>query len=142
MDGQTPQLLKFDVCIYRKDGIPYEDFVKWATVEYPPKAVPVMKRHGIVRWTQTITPPHLREPYRHVLKNDLGRPEWTVPDYDLVLSYWLRSPDDMRSLTQDPEWIELEKDAQSRANFSIGHFVVGHEIVHLTGSDNPGGASA
>jgi hypothetical protein len=70
-----------------------------------------------------------------VLKNDLGRLEWTVSDYDLVLSYWLRSPNDLVALTQDPEWIELEKDARARINFSIGHFVIGHEIVQLTSSD-------
>jgi hypothetical protein len=71
----------------------------------------------------------------------LGRSEWSVPNYDLVLSYWLRDPEDMKRLTQDPEWIELEKDAQSRANFSIGHFVAGYETVHLAALEARGPAA-
>lgn len=57
MTGETPQLLKFDICVYKKEDIPFEDFVKWATVEYPPKAVPLMKKYGIVKFTQVgLTP--------------------------------------------------------------------------------------
>jgi hypothetical protein len=50
--ADSPQLLKFDVCIFKKDDVPFEDFARWVKEEYPPKAVPIMKKHGIVQWAQ------------------------------------------------------------------------------------------
>jgi hypothetical protein len=58
----------------------------------------------------------------------MNRPEWTVPDYDIVMSYWVRNLEDMAGLTSDPEWVALEKDAVRLSNPSLGHFVVGHEV--------------
>ncbi|XXH03875.1 hypothetical protein Hte_010283 [Hypoxylon texense] len=130
-------LTKFDVCIYKSDGISEEEFFNWATKVYPVKASPLIKKHGIVKWTQ---PTGFKGPMRHALKNDMGRPDWSVPDYDLVITYWLRSLDDMRALTMDPEWAELEKDAATKSNMSIGHFVVGHEVVHFEGNVDGAGA--
>lgn len=60
-----------------------------------------------------------------------GRSEWSVPDYDLTITYWLPSLDAMKSLTSDPEWAELEQEALTKTNMTIGHFVIGHEIVHF-----------
>jgi hypothetical protein len=45
-------MLKVDVGLYKKDDVSHEDFIKWATEVYAPKAVPVMKKHGLVKWTQ------------------------------------------------------------------------------------------
>ncbi|KAI1866313.1 uncharacterized protein JN550_007701 [Neoarthrinium moseri] len=70
----------------------------------------------------------------------MGRPDWTVPDYDLVTTYWLCSLDDMRALTADPEWVQLEKEACIKSNIAIGHFVVGHEVVHFEGNVDDAGA--
>lgn len=85
------------------------------------KAAALIKKHGIVKWSQvylipatkfkvtiidaltmvqTIQPVQFREPLRH-------------------------------ALTMDPEWAELEKEACTKSNLSIGHFVVGHEILHF-----------
>lgn len=61
----------------------------------------------------------------------MGRPEWTVPDCDLVMTYWLRSLDDMTALTKSPEWAELEVEAEKITNIALGQFVVGHEIVQF-----------
>lgn len=66
----------------------------------------------------------------------MDRSDWTVPDYDLTITYWLPSLDYMQKLTSDPEWVELEKEALERANMSIGHFVYGHEIVHFENNDS------
>ncbi|ETS86009.1 hypothetical protein PFICI_04034 [Pestalotiopsis fici W106-1] len=135
MSRPTP-LIKFDVCIYKKNGMPQDEFMKWATTEYPVKAAPLIKRYGIVKWTQTIQPAGFRKPLRDSLQNNMGRSAWTVPDYDLVTTYWLKSLDDMHALTMDPEWAELEKDASTKSNMSIGHFVVGHEIIHFEGNNS------
>ena len=44
-------LIKFDVCLYKKDEISYEDFVEWATKVYPVKAKPLIQKY-VVKWTQ------------------------------------------------------------------------------------------
>jgi hypothetical protein len=85
-------------------------------------------------------PVAFRGPLRHALKEQMGRPNWTIPDYDLVITYYLRSLDDMQALTTDPEWVELEKEASKKSNMEIGHFVAGHEIVHF--ENNEAGASS
>lgn len=173
--ANTPQLIKFDVCLYKKEDQPEEEFFHWATKVYPGKAAALIKKYSIVKWSQvrsittsmlvfhrtscmdillptiptklrctvtnaastaqTIQPVQFREPLRHTLKTAMGRPGWTIPDYDMVTTYWLRSLDDMQALTTDPEWAELEKEACTKCNMSIGHFVVGHEIVHFENNE-------
>lgn len=83
-------------------------------------------------------PQEPRELLRETLKTQLSRPDWSVPDYDLVISYWLRDLEDMQKLSADPEWLKLEADALNWANMSIGHLVYGHEIVHFTSDEVPG----
>ncbi|RYP65659.1 hypothetical protein DL771_008211 [Monosporascus sp. 5C6A] len=134
MATQQPQLIKLDVCMYKKDNISFEDFARYVTEEYPPKAIPIMKKYGVVKWATTTMPPSFREPQREAAKQ-MERHEWTVPDYDVVMSYWLRSLDHMRAMVTSPEWIELEKEAQPRANMRIGHFVIGHELIHLENNE-------
>ncbi|CAI6087648.1 unnamed protein product [Clonostachys chloroleuca] len=125
------QLIKFQICIHKKDDIPQEDFVKWCTQDYPPRAIPLMKKHNMVKWTETIISPEAVEGLRHTLKNDMNRPKWTVPEYSIIMSYWLRSMDDLTALTTDPEWFELEKDAQKISNPEFGHIAIGHEITFI-----------
>ncbi|KJZ72353.1 hypothetical protein HIM_08279 [Hirsutella minnesotensis 3608] len=110
MDKQVddPQLIRLDVCMYKNDKVSFEELAKYATEEYPPKGVPIMKKFGIVKWAT-----------------------WTVPDYDIVLSYWLRSIDDMYAMISSSEWDELEKEARPHANMEIGHFLLGHHKVHF-----------
>ncbi|KAK7740929.1 hypothetical protein SLS53_004992 [Cytospora paraplurivora] len=124
-------LIKFDVCIYKKDNIPEEEFFNWATKVYPEKATDVIKKYGIVKWTQTVQPAQFREPIRHALKNEMGRPGWSIPDYDLVVTYWLRSLDDLKKLTTSPEWAALEEGALAISNTDKGHLVVGYETVQF-----------
>lgn len=48
-------LIKFSVCLYKNPDIPYEDFIRWCTEQYPVRAAPIMKKHGILKWTQVST---------------------------------------------------------------------------------------
>lgn len=61
----------------------------------------------------------------------MAKPDWSVPDYDMVTSYWLRKGEDLTALMADPEWAELEVGAAAISNLSVGHIVLGHEIVHF-----------
>lgn len=72
----------------------------------------------------------------------MGRPGWSVPDYDIVTTYWLHSLDDLRMMTTDPAWAELEEGALARTNMSVGHFVIGHEVVHFENNEPIASASA
>lgn len=75
----------------------------------------------------------------------MNRPNWTVPDYDIVMSYWLQDLSTMQTLAADPEWHALEEEAQKWANMDVGHFVIGHEIVMLPAGNSGevrGGVSA
>ncbi|KAI3392887.1 hypothetical protein diail_5020 [Diaporthe ilicicola] len=141
-------LIKFDVCLYKKDEVSYDDFVEWATKVYPLKAKPLIQKVAarltmrVLVHIQTVNPAHFREPLRQALKTDMGRPGWTIPDYDMVSTYWLHSLDDLRLMTTDPVWAELEEGAQAITNLSIGHFVIGHEVVHFEDNKPVAGASA
>ncbi|KAK4225462.1 hypothetical protein QBC38DRAFT_483072 [Podospora fimiseda] len=126
----STQLIKFNVCLYKKDDISHDDFVKWIKEDWTKKALPVLKEYGIVKFTLTTTPPCFREPFRQALVGPMGRPQWTVPDYDIVISYWLKSVEDLEKATKDPRWIELEeKEVLEKTNMALGHFVIGHESV-------------
>lgn len=57
---------------------------------------------------------------------------WTVPDYDVVVSYWVHNPADVGKVTADPEWLELEKDAPAVTKQGVGHLVLGHQTVGFT----------
>lgn len=156
MAVQTPPIFKFDVCMYKNDNISTEDFNKYMSETFPPKAAPVIQRNGIFQYAivcndvnststwdeywplmKTITPPAYREPNRAFVKNQLKQPEWTVPDYNAVVSYWIRDPADMGKLTADPGFAELEKDAPAIANQKLDHLVLGHQTVVFTSDAVP-----
>jgi hypothetical protein len=59
----------------------------------------------------------------------MNRPDWTVLEYDLVTTYYLRSLDDMQALTVDPQWVEQKKEAYVKSNMSSEQFVAGYEVV-------------
>ncbi|KAH8649151.1 hypothetical protein BX600DRAFT_474624 [Xylariales sp. PMI_506] len=136
--NQSTELIKFSVCLYKHEHVSWEDLTKFATVDYPPRAVPVMKRHGLQKWTVTLNPPHFREPMREALKTQMNRPKWTIPDYDVIMTYWIRDLSAMGPLTQDPDWLKLEEDAMKIANLETGSFLIGHETVEFQTDEVPG----
>lgn len=48
----TAELIKLQVCLHKRDDLPYDDFAKWCTEVYPPKAIPIMKKHNVLKWTE------------------------------------------------------------------------------------------
>jgi hypothetical protein len=48
---EQPNLVKLDICLYKKDDVDYDDFIKWLTETYPPRAIPLMKKYGLVQWS-------------------------------------------------------------------------------------------
>ncbi|KAF3764074.1 hypothetical protein M406DRAFT_243809, partial [Cryphonectria parasitica EP155] len=82
-------IFKFDLCIYKIDYISSAEFTKYVTETYPSKATSVVRRNGILQYGHTASiPPATRD----FIKNQLQQSEWIVPDYDAVVSYWIRDP--------------------------------------------------
>lgn len=52
--AEMSPLIKFDVCVFKNSNVTEEEFFDWATKQYPVKAAPLLKKHGIVKWTQVI----------------------------------------------------------------------------------------
>ena len=86
---------------------------------------------------QTATPPCFREPFRDGLVNQMNRPKWTIPDYDIVVTYWLHDLKLMEELRNDPKWVELEVEVLKWANMTLGHMVIGRETI-LFGAEGTG----
>ncbi|KAJ4425106.1 hypothetical protein N0V82_000161 [Gnomoniopsis sp. IMI 355080] len=136
MAAQHP-IFKFDVFIYKNDQKSSEEFTKYMTEVYAPKAAPIVKRNGILQYAVMVTNPIYRERQGDFIKNKMKQPEWTVPDYDAIVSYWIRDPTDMVKLREDPEFPELEKDVPVIANTKLGHLLLGHQTLMFTSDEMP-----
>lgn len=63
----------------------------------------------------------------------MKNPEWTVHDYDAVLSYWVRNPMDMAKFREDPEFeSRMEETLRVVCSKSKGHLSLGHDTVVFT----------
>ncbi|KAK4449718.1 hypothetical protein QBC34DRAFT_463111 [Podospora aff. communis PSN243] len=101
----TP-LLKFSVQFNRKEGITEEAFTTYMNTVQMPRAAPVIKKHGIVKYSLFLCPSPMRAAFGDELVNQLDKPTWKMTEFDAMTSYWVRSPDDLRALLADPEWEE------------------------------------
>lgn len=54
MAGQ--QIIKYTVEHYRKEGISEEAFEKWIKEYHIPRSVPLMKKHGIIKYAVVSQP--------------------------------------------------------------------------------------
>ncbi|KAF2136528.1 uncharacterized protein K452DRAFT_322356 [Aplosporella prunicola CBS 121167] len=100
---QQGPLLKLSVQHYRKEGVSEEAFTRWIQEDHIRRAVRILQKHNVVRYAQYLTPSAAREMFQADLAH---KPGWKLADYDAIISYWVRSADDMRGLLADPEWAE------------------------------------
>ncbi|KAH9890827.1 hypothetical protein F4778DRAFT_752381 [Xylariomycetidae sp. FL2044] len=96
------QLLKVEACHYKLDSVSDEDFQKYVEEEVTPKWVSLLKKHNIVRYTSTLTPSTFPAQFRAHLEKT--RPGWTMGEFNLTLTYYVDSFDDMLALTGDPSY--------------------------------------
>ncbi|KAK0709415.1 hypothetical protein B0T26DRAFT_754627 [Lasiosphaeria miniovina] len=102
MASASAPLFKFTVFIYKKDCVPYDKFVKWATEDYPRKPVPCLPN---------------------------GPAQVDRLDYDIAMTYYVDSLDKVKAMTTSLEWAELKTGYAANGNVDIGHFVVVHEKI-------------
>ncbi|KAK1570173.1 uncharacterized protein LY79DRAFT_584214 [Colletotrichum navitas] len=89
---------------YRKDGVSEEDFMRWFTTQFLPRAVPIIKKHNILRCAFQEADPKLGAALQADL--DQMRPAWKVNDCDIILEYWFDDLESMESLLFDPQWTQ------------------------------------
>ncbi|PWY83907.1 hypothetical protein BO94DRAFT_519513 [Aspergillus sclerotioniger CBS 115572] len=126
---QPQPLLKITVLHYRKPGVSEADFMRWIQEDHIQRAARIIQKHNVVHYTQYLTPSSAQE----IFLPDLAhKPGWKMADFDAVISYYVRSPDDMRALLSDPEWRE-EVNAREEAWADVHNVVtmVGWETVYI-----------
>ncbi|PQE27247.1 dimeric alpha-beta barrel protein [Rutstroemia sp. NJR-2017a WRK4] len=134
----STQPIKFTVTHYRLPQHTHEEFLNWIISVRLPAALPVFKKHGVLRYALFTTPSTLNLPLAQYLQK--GRPTWGFADYDCVIEYTLPSVQSIAEIMSDPDWQEAIKDQEdwvdvSRALVSVGFYtpylVEGGKFVNL-----------
>jgi hypothetical protein len=62
----------------------------------------------------------------------LGKPVgWKVHDCDMVVSYWLRSGDDLKALATDPEWPVITQTEKYHNDMDRAEIIIGWETMYM-----------
>ncbi|KAK4642919.1 hypothetical protein QC761_401625 [Podospora bellae-mahoneyi] len=122
--GQSNQLYKFEVGIYKRNNVTWDAFAAFLVNSRYPKVKPLVAKHGVAVWTETLTPPSAR-----AIAAGAIPPGWTVPQYDSISTYYVSDPSVLGALTTDPAWIALEIAAAGYVDGSRGTLLAGFETV-------------
>lgn len=76
-----------------------------------------------------VTNPNHHERQRNFIEKMMKQPDWIVPVYDAIVSYWIRDAADMAKLREDPDFPELEKDVPVNVKAKLGHLSLGHQSL-------------
>ncbi|KAI1398818.1 hypothetical protein F4819DRAFT_11293 [Hypoxylon fuscum] len=80
---------------------------------------------------QTYTPSSEHAEWNAMISS-LGKgPGWKVIGCDMIVSYWLRSSDDLRSLATDPEWPKMTETEKDYSDLGHIELIVGFETMYL-----------
>ncbi|KAK6949358.1 hypothetical protein Daesc_009433 [Daldinia eschscholtzii] len=124
------KLIKYTVEHYKKAGVSDADFVKWFNDVQVANGLPLIKKHGIVKYAVHFRDAQLSTAFRAEL--DKVRPEWEVSGADLTIEYYLPDIYLIQNLLADPEW--ESKAAKDQANFvdlSKSTIHIGYETIYL-----------
>ncbi|KAE8373964.1 hypothetical protein BDV26DRAFT_296444 [Aspergillus bertholletiae] len=145
----TGPTIKYTVEHHRKDGVSEEAFMQWFTNQFLPRAVPIMKKHNILKYAVQKTDPSVGAAWKAEV--DRMRPGWKVNDCDLVLEYWAYDLESMKNLTSDPEWIQTALEDEndwldtSRSTIRMSYdttFVESGSLMNVAGPKRRGRVSA
>ncbi|KAJ5679527.1 hypothetical protein N7462_007771 [Penicillium macrosclerotiorum] len=121
----TGGAIKYTVEHHRKDGVSEEAFMHWFTNQYLPRAVPIMKKHNILKYAVQKTDTKVGAAFQAEV--DQVWPGWKVNDCDVALEYWVYDLESMKNLASDPEWIQTALEDEndwldpSRSTIRIGY---------------------
>ncbi|KAM3086804.1 hypothetical protein ACMFMG_000925 [Clarireedia jacksonii] len=133
------QPIKLTLTHYRLPQHTHEEFMNWIVSVHFPAAMPVFKKHGVLRYALFTTPSSLNVPLAQTIQK--SRPTWNFADYDCVIEYTLPSVQSIGNIMSDPDWEEKAlKDQEnwvdmSRALVSVGFYtpylVESGEVVNI-----------
>ncbi|KAI9649990.1 hypothetical protein NHQ30_000003 [Ciborinia camelliae] len=119
------QPLKYTITHYRKQQHTHEAFVNWIVKEHLPVAIPIFKKHGVLKYSLFVTPASLNQ----AMKEELGkfRPSWDFADFDCFIEYTIPDLQAVKNVMSDPEWPTAIKDQDdwidvSKALVSVGYY--------------------
>ncbi|KAI0178958.1 hypothetical protein GGR52DRAFT_569863 [Hypoxylon sp. FL1284] len=128
MSGQ--QLIKYTIEHYRKDGVSEEALQKWFREWHIPRALPLMNKYGITKYSVYTRLPELCNAFQPGLHK--VRPTWEVSQADFVLEYWMPDMDCFRKLVMDSEWVEgAAKDWDDWLDMSRSTVHIGYDTTYL-----------
>ncbi|KAI0837653.1 hypothetical protein F5Y06DRAFT_71002 [Hypoxylon sp. FL0890] len=78
--------------------------LKWFREVHIPNGVPLMKKHGIIKYAVHTRLPEVAAASEADLKKAIS--SWENSQADLVLEYWLPEMEYLRNLVADPDWTE------------------------------------
>ncbi|KAG7145944.1 putative oxygenase like protein [Verticillium longisporum] len=76
----------------------------WFTGQFLPRAVAVLKKHNVLKYAVQKMDSQVGAAFQ--AEAGQVRPGWKVNDCDLVLEYWVKDLESLKSLASDPEWIQ------------------------------------
>ncbi|MCJ1327598.1 hypothetical protein MMC10_004269 [Thelotrema lepadinum] len=130
LKSTTGQPIKYTVEHYRKDGVSSEAFMDWFTNVVLPKAMPVMKKHNVLKVAVHRTDHKVGPAFQGVV--DQVRPGWKVSDCDFVLEHWVYDLESIVKLSSDPEWFgEVLKDGEDWLDTSRSNIYIGYDTTYL-----------
>ncbi|CRK25924.1 hypothetical protein BN1723_013758 [Verticillium longisporum] len=100
----TDHPIKCTVEHRRKNGVYEETFMHWFTGQFLPRAVAVLKKHNVLKYAVQKMDSQVGAAFQ--AEAGQVRPGWKVNDCDLVLEYWVKDLESLKSLASDPEWIQ------------------------------------
>ncbi|XXH05459.1 hypothetical protein Hte_011886 [Hypoxylon texense] len=125
-----PQLIKYTIEHYRKDGVSEEALLRWFREWHIPRAVPLMNKYGITKYSVLTRIPELCDAFQGDLNR--VRPTWEVSKADFVLEYWMPDLGCLRTLVMDPDWAEgAVKDQDNWLDMSKSTVHIGHDMTYL-----------
>ncbi|KAI0537758.1 hypothetical protein GGR58DRAFT_513618 [Xylaria digitata] len=117
--------LKYTVTHYRKPYHTHEAFIKWIVEEHLPRAMPVFKKHGVLGYSLSVTPPSLNGAVKQEMEK--ARPTWDVADYDCIIEYMLPG---MQAIPNDA-WVDTTR-AFLSVGYSTPYLLETGEVVNLS----------
>ncbi|KAE8325671.1 hypothetical protein BDV39DRAFT_206794 [Aspergillus sergii] len=118
MAPQKQLVLRLTSFRYKKEGIPEKDFHEYGTREHAPKAARIQQRHGAIKVTQAV------------------RPNWSIDDYDVSISVYVRSPETLQVIVTDPEFQSLIAGQDDILDQTRTHVTAGWEERTSMGQDS------
>ncbi|KAK1950799.1 hypothetical protein LY78DRAFT_594799 [Colletotrichum sublineola] len=130
LETKTCRVIKYSVEHHRRDGVSHEDLMHWFTTQFLPQAVPIMKKHNILKYAVVKADLKLGAVFQAEL--DQVPPGGKLNDCDIALEYWVDDLETMKSLVSDPKWTQKAlKDWNDWIDASRSTIRIGYDTTYL-----------